>query len=162
MGQSLLKLAKKDISSRSIFNNRLVVEVCEQFHLHYRNLRITLSLSDFVEFSKGLVVSLDRWGKLGQPEPKKGQHIELCRKKIATDAFNDGVQVNLNHNLYLKNKNKIFSEGADFKDERYIHIKVRDIRLEFSLKDFEEFSNVIIEAKKRLEDSDTCASIPQN
>jgi len=116
-----------------------------------------LSLSDFIELSRGLVAALDRWGKLGQPEPKKGTHIELCRKKVATDAYNAGIQVNLNKNLYNENKDKIFSEGAGFEDEKYIHIKCRDLRLELSLKEFEEFSNAVTEAKKRLKDSDTCA-----
>jgi len=157
MGQSLKSLSKRDISGRSIFNNRLVVEVCEKMHLHYRNLRITLSLSDFIEFSRGLKMAYERWVSIGTPEPKKGIHIELCRRKVGTEAHNDAIQVNLNNNLYNANKDKIYAEGADFSDKCYIHLKIRDLRLEMSIKEFKELADGIIEAKKRLEDSDTCA-----
>lgn len=162
MGRSLIKLTKRDISSKSIFNNRFVIEICEKVHFHYRNLRIILSLNDFLELTKGFISTLERWGKLGQPEPSKGQHIELCRKKIANDTYDEGIQVNLNENLYNHNKDKIYAEGADFTDKHYIHIKLRDLRIELSIKEFEEFSNAIIEAKKRLEDSDTCTLLQKN
>jgi len=148
-------LSKRDISNKSIFNNRFVVEVCEKVHLHYRNLRLNLDLHDFLELCKGCTAALDRWGRLGGPVPKKGQHIELCRKRVATEAHNDGIQVNLNKNLYKPNKGKIFAEGAEFTDERYIHLKIRDMRLEFSEDEFKELADVIQEAKDRLENSYT-------
>lgn len=155
MGRSLLKLSKRDISGKSIFNNRLVIEVCEKIHLHYRNLRILLSLPDFLELSKGLMMAYERWRKLDNPEPKKGSHIELCRRKVATEAYNDGIQVNLNKNLYNANKGKIYAEGANFKEKHYIHLKIRDLRIELNIKEFEEFCDAITEAKRKLEDSDT-------
>ena len=161
MGYTLKNLAKRECSNKCIFSNRLVVELAEQFHFHYRNLRITLSLSDFIELSRGLVATLDRWGKLGQPEPKKGIHIELCRRKVATEAHNDGIQVNLNKNLYNDNKGKIFAEGADFEDKHYIHLKIRDLRIEMSIKEFEEYADVITEAKRKLEDSHTLPGVSQ-
>lgn len=162
MGRSRLKLSEREISGKSIFNNRMVVEVCEKIHFHYRNLRIVLSLNDFLELAKGLVSTLDRWDKLGRPEPQKGAHIELCRKKIANDAYNDGIQVNLNDNLYNPNKDRIYAEGADFEEKHYIHIKLRDLRIEMSLKEFEGFANAIAEAKGRLENSDTRALLSEN
>ena len=157
MGRTTKKLVKRDISGRTIFNNRFVVEVCEKIHLHYRNLRITLDVSDFVAFTRGCAQALERWGKLGQPGPGKGQHIELCRKKVATEAHNDGIQVNLNENLYNRNEGKIYAEGAEVKDERYIHLKIRDLRLELSIKEFEEVADAIVEAQKELKHSDSGA-----
>ena len=157
MGHTTKKLARRDLSGRTIFNNRFVIEVCEKMHIHYRNLRITLDLSDFVEFTRGCVQALERWGKLNSPEPRKGQHIELCRKKVATEAHNDGIQVNLNENLYNRNEGKIYSKGAEFKEEKYIHLKIRDLRLELSKAEFEELANAIIEAKEGLKHSDSGA-----
>jgi hypothetical protein len=161
MGHSLAKLSKREIANKAIFNSRFVVEICEKVHLHYRNLRILLSLPDFLELAKGLIVAMERWQKLGQPEAKVGQHIELCRRKVTTEAYNEGIQVNLNQNLYNANKDKIYASGADFEEETYIHLKIRDLRIELSLKEFEEFSDAIAEAKRGLENSDTLPCIPQ-
>ena len=154
MGHSLFKLAKREIPNKSIFHNRFVVEIAEKVHFHYRNLRISLNLSDYLELCRGCVASIERWGKLGQPEPVKGVHIELCRRKVATDAVNDGIQVNLNENLYNHNKDKIYAVGADFDEKRYIHLKIRDVRIELSIKEFEEVADAIAEAKGRLKSSD--------
>lgn len=159
MGTTIRSLSKKAISGKTIFNNRMVVEICEKVHLHYRNLRIILSLQDFLEMGRGIVSSFERWGALGSPIPDKGVHIELCRKKVATQAHNDGIQVNLNHNLYNNNKGKIFAEGADFEEKHYIHLKVKDLRLELSINEFKELSDVITEAKRKLEDNYTCPGV---
>lgn len=156
MGVSLTKLATKEIPSKAIFDSRFVIEICEKVHFHYRNLRILLSLPDFLEMSKGLIAAMERWQKLGQPEPKKGQHLELCRKKVATSPYNEGIQVNLNQNLYNANKGKIYAEGADFEEEKYIHIKIRDLRLEMSISEFKEFVQAIKEADERIQSSLPC------
>jgi hypothetical protein len=119
-------------------------------HFHYRNLRIILSLPDFLELARGLIVAMERWQKLGQPEPAKGQHIELCRRKVATEAYNEGIQVNLNQNLYNANKGKIYAEGADFTDEKYCHIKIRDLRIECSITEFHLIAEAFREAEEKL------------
>jgi len=110
--------------------------------------------------AKGLIAAMERWQKLGQPEPEKGQHLELCRKKVATMPYNEGIQVNLNQNLYNANKGKIYAEGAEFEEETYIHFKVRDLRIEMSIKEFEDLSNAVTEAKGKLKDRNISARIP--
>jgi hypothetical protein len=157
MGRTAKSLSNKQIGSKSVFHNRFVVEVCEKMHFHYRNLRINLSLPDFLELARGIMQAYDRFIDRGSPEPRKGEHIELCRKKVATDVCNDGVQINLNKNLYPLNKDRIYAEGAVLGDAHYIHIKIRDLRIELSLADYEVLSNAIKEADQRLKDSDTCA-----
>jgi hypothetical protein len=87
----------------------------------------------------------------GKPEAKKGQHIELCRKEVATVPLDsDYCKVNLNKNLYAENEGRIFAEGAELEDELYIHVKVRDIRLEFRKDEFKVFAEVIKEAADAL------------
>ena len=150
MGHTRENLSVQELNNTAIFDRRFVVEVAEKMHIHYRNLRIMLSLGDWIEFSQGCADALDRWKKQGCPEPKEGKHVELCRKKVATDAHNDGVKVNLNDNLYLPNEGKIFAEGAVFKDKTYIHVKYRDLRLEMSLGEFKKFAEAIKEADAKL------------
>jgi hypothetical protein len=151
MGLTLVKLSSRQLKDTEIFPNRFVTEVCEKFHVHYRNLRLLLSYSDFIEMMKGMAASHDRWVKLGSPEPKPGSHIELCRKQVGRDACNDGIQINLNKNLYPGNDGKIFSEGCKFKDDRYIHLKIRDIRIELSIDDFTTLAESVNEAKSGLD-----------
>jgi len=150
MGHSLAKLSKKEIANKAIFDSRFVVELCEKVHFHYRNLRILLSLPDFLELAKGLIVAMERWQKLGQPEPQKGQHLELCRRKVATEAYNEQIQVNLNQNLYNANKGKIYAEGCEFEEEKYIHIKMRDTRWECSISEFHLIADAFKEAEEKL------------
>lgn len=148
MGQTIKNLAKAELSSPAVFNNRFVVEACEDgFHFHYRNLRIRISYADWPLFAKGFSDAYLRWEKQGRPF---GGHTELCRKQVASNALEDGVQVNLNKNLYKLNEGKIFSEGTDLKDNEYIHFKTRDLRLEMPLAEFEVFSDAVIKAREQL------------
>jgi hypothetical protein len=150
MGHTIKNLAKKELTTKAVFDRRFVIELAEKVHVHYRNLRLNLSMQDFLEICRGCIQAYERWNKRGQPLPEKGVHIELCRKIVATDAHNDGIQVNLNHNLYNENEGKVYAEGADFKDENYIHLKIRDMRLEMSIEEFRELVEVVKNAERHL------------
>ena len=149
MGQTLTKLAERDLTGKPIFPNRFVVECCEVFHTHFKNLRIVLSTTDFIKVAEGFASALSRWQKQGSPEPAQGTHIELTRKEVA-DANDNRILINLNRNLYLPNEGRVFAEGAEFKDEQYIHLKVRDLRWECSIEEFMILASAIQEAKTRL------------
>lgn len=151
MGHTIKNLSTKEISPKTIFNNRFVVEVCECVHVHYRNLRIVLPIADFISIAEGMANSLTRWKKQGSPEPSEHTHIELCRKDVAhTKIAGDEIKVNLNTNLYNKNQGRVFAEGADFQDPAYIHLKIRDLRVELSVDEFNQLSEAIMEAHKIL------------
>lgn len=158
MGRTLRNLSRRTLPDKAIFNNRFVVEICESVHVHYRNLRINLSLSDWRGLCDGFKSSLTRWIARGEPQTGKTSHIELTRKTVAGEKERE-VLINLNHNLYKCNEGRIFSEGSDLKDDLYIHFKIGDLRLEFTTEEFGVISDAIIEAKKRLEDSDSSSSL---
>lgn len=149
MGQTLRNLSSKPLPKKTIFNNRFVVEVCEKIHIHYRNLRIVQSLSDWESMMRGMVDAYNRWLKLG--EPANGQrHIELCRKTVAMFSEEEGIKINLNRNLYKPNEGRIFSEGAEFSEPEYIHLKIRDVRLEMPVSEFLTLAEAVQEAKESL------------
>lgn len=158
MGQTIEKLAEREVEQKCIFNNRFVVEICEKVHTHYRNLRIVQSLDDFINMAEGFASSLERWKKRGCPGTGS-RHIELCRKNVAIADDSNKIQINLNHNLYNEHEGQIFSKGADFKEETYIHLKIRDYRVELSIDDFKKLSEAIIEASVKLENSDITTSV---
>lgn len=159
MGQTLTQLSQNKLTGKPIFPNRFVIEICEKVHTHYRNLRLVNTLHDWVNMAEGFSDALVRWKKRGCPGTSKTQHIELCRKKIHSESDTDSVLVNLNKNLYPKHEGMIFSEGAEFTEDRYIHLKIGDLRIELSLQQFNEVADAIIEAKKRLEDSSIIADV---
>ncbi len=153
MGSTIKNLAHVELNTKAVFDRRFVIEIAEKMHVHYRNLRLNLSMQDFIEMCNGFIQARERWEKRGQPLPQKGTHIELCRKTVATEAHNDGIKVNLNHNLYNGNLERIYAEGADFKEPVYIHLKIRDMRLEMSVDEFKALSTVIKNAERELENS---------
>lgn len=149
MGLTIEPLAVRKLSGKAIFNNRFCIEICEKMHTHYRNIRIVQTLDDFINMAEGFSAALERWKKRGCPGTGS-RHIELCRKQVAVSDFSDTVEINLNENLYKKNEGGIFAEGADFSDDRYIHIKLRDVRVECSLSEFHEIAEAIKEAQEKL------------
>lgn len=150
MGKTLQTLAHKEVSNKTIFDKRFVVECVENFHIHYRNLRLSLSTVDFIELTKGCIQAFERWNTRGCPEHPQ-VHIELCKKQIARQPINEGIRVNLNENLYKHYEGRIFAEGSEFTEDKYIHLKIRDMRIEMPISEFKELADVIAEAKKNLE-----------
>lgn len=149
MGQTIKNLAKAELSPKSVFNNRFVVESCEDFHFHYRNLRIRISYADWPQFAKGFSDAYLRWEKQGRPF---GGHTELCRKTVALTPADDGIQINLNKNLYKPNQGRIFSKGEDTLqgEKEYIHFKYRDLRMEMPISEFKVLADVIVKARDKL------------
>lgn len=151
MGQTIKNLASRQVDSKAVFNSRFVVEICELVHVHYRNLRIIMSLGDWVRMAEGMSDALSRWRHRGEPEPSQGTHIELCRKEVAVYPISDKeININLNKNLYPYHEGRIFAEGSEFREPLYIHLKIRDLRLELSLEEFSELSEAILEAKEKI------------
>lgn len=150
LGHTIVNLAERKFPEHAIFNHRLVVEVAETFHFHYRNLRIVLSEKDWREFGKGMADAWKRWNERGYPSTGTS-HIELCRKEIASEPIDkDFCKVNLNKNLYALNDGRIFADGAELEDETYIHLKIRDIRLELTKEEFKILADAVREASDVL------------
>ena len=160
MGQTLTPLSESKLTGKPIFPNRFVIEICEKVHTHYRNLRLVNTIHDWVNMAEGFRDALDRWKKRGCPGTSSKRHIELCRKVIRSESDTDSILVNLNKNLYPQHEGMIFAEGADFSEDRYIHLKIGDLRVELSLTQFNEVADAIKQAQERLKSSgvDTCVS----
>ena len=159
MGHTIQKLAEVKLDEKPIFEKRFCIELCEKVHLHYKNLRIVLMMDDFIKLAQGFSDAVDRWKKRGCPGTGVGQHLELCRREIDIVEGNNDIQINLNDNLYLHNQDKVFAMGTDFREEKYIHLKIRDYRIELSLSEFRKVADAVKEADRKLEDSSLTASI---
>lgn len=55
MGNVFKVLSTKKITPQpGYFADRLTIELCENIHLHYRNLRIEFSKGEFLEFADAI------------------------------------------------------------------------------------------------------------
>lgn len=150
MGKTLIGLSSKKLEGKPVFDRRMVVEVAETFHFHYRNLRIVLSQKDWEEFGKGLSDAWTRWVQRGKPLCSS-KHIELCRKEVASKPIdNDLCRVNLNKNLYAEHEGQIFADGAELEDDTYIHLKIRDLRIELTKAEFKILAEAVKEANDAI------------
>lgn len=161
MGKTIENLSKRELKEKAIFNSRFVIEICERVHVHYRNLRITQTLDDFISMAEGFVTALERWKKRGCPGTGNGVHIELSRRNVAVVDEHKDISINLNQNLYKENEGQIFAEGADFHDEEYIHLKLRDVRVELSVNEFKQLTEQCIEAYGKLKSTTENSSISE-
>jgi hypothetical protein len=150
MGQTIEKLATRPLPGKAIFNNRFVIEICERVHVHYRNWRQTQTLDEFITLCEAYIAAYERWKKRGCPGTGQGIHIELARKKLVIVDDNNDIQINLNKNLYKENEGAIFAEGADFHEDNYIHLKIRDTRIELSIEEFKTLIEAGMEAYGKL------------
>ena len=148
MGQTIHELSRRELKPNKIFNHRFVIELCEGMHFHYRNFRFMLNRDSWHQIAKGCSDSLARWMKRGFPAYGT-KHMELCRKQVVPEE-KEMMCINLNKNLYNRFEDKVFSEGNDFKEPEYIHVKYRDLRIEMPIQEFNDFAAMVRDAQTTL------------
>ena len=127
----------------------LTVDVAENIHLHYRDLRIEFSLNEFIEFMDHM--------KIMYSELKKWRESNPDWTESDPNSFEDKFGIE-----FGKQKNKI-KENSDYWDDRFsiekkmsgdYHIKWRNYRFEMDEASFIRweiaFSEVIPEFKKDI------------
>lgn len=129
----------------TFYSDLLSIEVAENIHLHLRNLRIEMDHVEFAAVCKALRVAYANWGKAGKPETR--DFLRLYRTRISpipslwnSNTANDETRVELQH-------------WSD-----YVHLHHRNIRLEFSVREFLQFASLVDEAKAEL--LETCEQEP--
>lgn len=113
MGKVLSKLSECQLDE-SLYSTRMIIEDCENIHLHYRDLRLEFSPQEFEEFAKIVSRAKDT------PRPKPTEYRVLAKGTIAqtADYFQGRLVVEL------------VPGGA--------HIHYNNFRLELSLKTFQK------------------------
>jgi len=150
MGKVIRKLAESAVPAKTIFDKRVVVECCETFHLHWRNLRLELTHETWTDFLATMLEADRVWREGGAPASHT--HFELARTLIDTDQVLNGTSAGaeLCENLY-KIAPPPFGLHAEFyDDDEFVHFHYRDLRVEMSVEDFLAFSKVMADARDRL------------
>ena len=96
MGKVIRKLAEGTVPEKTIFDKRLVVECCETFHLHWRNLRLELDHANWQDFIATMLEAERTWRAGGSPSAHN--HFELLFKigavlHIGEDPFAFGFSL---------------------------------------------------------------------
>ena len=61
MGKVILPLSEGELSEKTIFDRRFVIECCETFHLHWRNLRLELSADNWLQLVDAFETGIAKW-----------------------------------------------------------------------------------------------------
>ncbi|MFN0153498.1 MAG: protein kinase domain-containing protein [Gaiella sp.] len=147
MGKVLRELASGEMPGQTIFDRRMVVECCETFHVHWRNLRLELSHPNWLDFMATVARAGEAWHEAGAPP--SAPHLELARHWIEHEVGGGEVDVELCDNLYVKAPSP-FGEGALLDDPDFVHFHIHDLRVEMSVAEFVAFSGVLARARRPL------------
>ena len=145
MGHVKKILASKRVQPiPTFYSDKLAVELAENFHFHLRNIRIEWDHIEFQRIASVFSKALEKWNKLEKPLFKEnswidGHYYNLGSDKIppVPSLFNDAV---MNDEMRIE-----VQKWAD-----YIHLHYKELRIEFSIKEFEEFVEVIADAAVKL------------
>lgn len=141
---------KKILSSKTVeavpkfLSNQGVIELAENFHLHYRNYRLEMDHSEFETMSKAFIEAYTKWNIGGRKE--------FVRYKYAGDRNIVLSKFNLNAHPSIHNhETSVNSIRAEIqKNADHIHIHYKDFRFEFTLSEFEDFASLLEDGLKEL------------
>lgn len=127
MGNVVKKLKEKELKDKSdIYSDVFKIERCEDFHIHWRNLRMIFDKEEFEAFYKGVSEAYKEWEKQGKPDPEGEEPKDLFAGKVKPKHGrrpNDFV-------IEVNGKTHYMPE--------MIHIHYRSLRLDLSKKELKE------------------------
>ena len=145
MSNTIKLLVEKKLKPESdIYKDFLSLEICENCHIHWRNLRMLFNKEEFEIFYRAITSAYNQWEKMGKPSPKideKNQALipptYLCTGKInpihgeRPEDFAIEVQGDLPH-----------------MPSSMIHIHHKSLRFDVSHKEFLELADLFAKAKE--------------
>lgn len=146
MGQNRRHLSENTLKDKTIFPNRMVLECDETIHFHWRNLRLEMSDEDFLSFANMVIKSFSRY-KMNNLQTHDNQHVELAKSYVRSPINSQKLQVDEQINLYKKLK---YPDAEFYKDDDFVAIRLRDLRIEMSKKEFKSFAQTIIDANEKI------------
>jgi hypothetical protein len=150
MGKVIAPLAEGTVPEHTIFDRRFVLECCERFHFHWRNLRLELTADNWIEFVRTFEEAIAVWRANGSP--REHFHLELAKYLMDLNevVHPTTVGVELCANLY-KEMRATHGQDAEFwEEDAFVHFHYRDMRFEMSIADFLGFSKTMSDARLKL------------
>lgn len=146
MGNTIKMLANNDVKEVSdIYSDMHTIERCEDFHIHWRNLRMIFTEKEFEIFCSAIMIAQEKWKKQGKPHPEEGKSMPdyLFTRKV------DPVHGRRPVDFMIE-----VQGGLPYMPKNMIHIHYKSLRLDVSHKEFLELAEVMSRAKKEFEEWD--------
>jgi len=142
MGNTIKVLVKKKIKAESdIYADIYNIERCEDFHIHWRNLRLIFTKEEFETFCKAILHAWTKWQRQGKPNPEKDKSLPDYLYSSKIDPIHgrrpNDFQIEIQGNLPYMPKNMI-------------HIHYKSLRLDVSHDEFLELAELIGKAKEEF------------
>lgn len=153
MGKIKTILFQKDLPDRERHNSRMFVDLSENIHIHFRELRLMFSVEEFFEFSSILKEGARDIKKYLRKNPDYEE-----QKVFDVIMIGGGTERQLtplrcspkpHESEYFPNRLQIELQDESVIDS--IHIHYRDYRLVMNIRTFREFVNGMREALNNLE-----------
>lgn len=139
MGNIKKVLSMGEIPSRQITAQNMWTDLCEDVHLHYRNIRIDFSEKEFAVFK----TAMHHLGKAVEFVANENEYEEGDPNFLIQQMFNEPLPADSD---YYPNRITI-----EFERDNTVHFHYRDLRLHWSLEEFNQIANMFIEAKKNFD-----------
>lgn len=146
MGKVRHMLAEKSIDKKSeIYSSNFSIELCETFHVHLRNLRLTFDTEEFTQICESFKKAFVNWEKMDFKRAEENAPddpiIGLAGGTIKAEAGS------INKYICPSNLSVDLQEYND-----YIHLKYRGLRIDLTIAEFVAFSEVIKEAANKIQE----------
>ncbi len=139
MGNIIKHLAEAILPKRTITATQIWSDLCENIHLHFRNIRLDMSEEEWANFVcaiRSLQLALDH-----------------SAAKYRYEEGDPNFLVHLAYNQPLKANSKYYPNRAtlELETDETVHFHYRDLRLHWTLKEFEQIAQMFIKAKEKVD-----------
>lgn len=154
MGEIKKVLSKTILNDRELHNSRLFVDLSEQVHIHFRELRTVYSTKEFFEYANIIARSARYLKKYLLLHPLYKEQKIFDNVQVALGARQQTRPLRKspkpNKSKYFNNRLQIELQGEKVIDE--IHIHYRDYRMVMDQQAFRMFSEAMKNAVDTLDE----------
>jgi hypothetical protein len=131
-------LACESIERRSVTPNMIWTDLCENIHLHYRNIRLEFSEKEFAEFR----AAINMLGRAVEMVSTEKDYREGDPNFLIQQMYNTPLSA---HSDYFPNRVTLEVQKDDT-----VHFHYRDLRLHFGHDEFVRISEIFSEAIQKF------------
>jgi hypothetical protein len=154
MGAIKKILANKELPERELHNSRLFVDLSENAHIHYRELRLMFGVEEFFEFTDIIRESAKEVKSYLKKHPGYKEQEVFDGLLVAGGLKRQTSPLQKSpkphESKYFPNRLQIELQEEEVIDS--VHIHFRDYRLVMNIKTFREFARGMNEALDNMEE----------
>lgn len=154
MGAIKKVLSERELPERELHNSRLFVDLSENVHIHFREIRLMFGVEEFFEFTDVIRESAKEVKKYLKKHPDYKEQEVFDGLLVAGGIKRQTTPLQKSpkphESKYFPNRLQIELQEEKVIDS--VHIHYRDYRLVMNFETFREFTNGMREALDNLED----------